>query len=371
MARLNRYTDFLSSAFSKKISRMIRLLILSWGCLLAGLVSFGQSVDCENIGFEEGTFRGWERWTGEVSPYRLPGDYQLEPGSLHALNGELGHLITRLSDGFDPNVREKIPLVAPGSQHSIRIGDLEAGGYVDQIRTTFVVSAEKPLLRYQFAVVLENPNHRFDRQPGFSLLIRTLVGDTISCGYYEAIATNQTAGFQLQERDDVYSRLVYRNWTTNVLDLRAYVGQQLRLEVLTHDCTEGGHFGYAYFDAQCLAMVLQATTSCTQQGTRMRLTAPAGFDRYQWSTGDTTATIQITPQLGDAYWVDVESRSVLNPTCRTQLRLTYQVDQLVLPTIQPVSLCSGEAYQVGDSIRLDLSRSGYLSDGDPAKSFAL
>ena len=329
---------------------MLRFLLLCWGWLLAGPVSFGQSVDCDNLGFEKGTFQGWELLMGDVSPSRLPGDFRLEPGSLHPENGQLGHVITHVSEGVDPNVRQQISVVAPGSQYSIRIGDLDAGGYVDQIRTTFTVSAQKPLLRYQFAVVLENPNHRYDRQPGFSLLIRTLAGDTISCGYYEAIATNQTAGFQYQERDYPYPRLIYRDWTAHVLDLRAYAGQTLRLEVTTHDCYEGGHLGYAYFDAQCLGMTPEATTSCTSQGTLMRLTVPAGFDRHQWSTGDTTATILVTPQLGATYWVDVESGSILNPTCRTRLRLTYRVDQLSLPTIQPVSVCAGEAYAVGDSI---------------------
>lgn len=329
---------------------MTRLIVLAWLGLWMNLLSYGQAVDCRTIGFEEGSFQGWERLTAEMSPYVFPVTLHLAPGSLHPSNDQYGHIITSRSDGYDPNVKEPVPVVAPGSQHSVRIGDLEAGGYVDQIRTTFVVPAEKPLLRYQVAVVLQNPNHRIDHQPGFSLLIRTLAGDTIRCGYYEAVATNQTAGFTYQEKDTNFDRLLYRNWTSHVLDLRDYVGQTLNLEVTTHDCTEGGHYGYAYFDAQCLAMAIMASSSCSPQASLMHLTAPAGFDRYRWSTGDTTATIQISPRLRDTYWVDVESRSTLNPTCQTALRLNYQVDHLVIPTVQQVSLCAGEAYSVGDSI---------------------
>lgn len=329
---------------------MIRFFLLSCGYLLAGLICYGQPVDCSNIGFEEGSFRGWERWTGRLSPYVFPLTYYLQPGSLHPSNSQYGHTIMSRSDGYDPNVKEKIPVVAPGSQHSIRIGDLVEGGYIDQLRTTFVVPAEKPLLRYQFAIVLQNPHHTYYQQPGFSFLLLTSAGDTISCGYYEAVATNQTNGFTYQEQDDYFDSLLYRNWTTNVLDLRAYVGQSLHLEITTHDCTEGGHFGYAYFDAQCLEVIPTATTFCVQQDTLMHLSAPIGFDRYRWSTGDTTATIAIKPQLGDTYWVDVESRAVLNANCQTQLRLSYRVDQLVVPAIQQVNLCAGEVYAVGDSI---------------------
>lgn len=329
---------------------MVRLLLLTLGWLLTGFVSYSQSVDCSTIGFEEGSFQGWERLTGEVSQYLFPVHYSLEPGSNHPLDNQPGHIITSISDGYDPNVREKIPVVAPGSQHSVRIGDLKASGYADQLRATFVVPADKPLLRYQFAVVLQNPNHKPDFQPGFSILIKTQAGDTISCGSYEAIATNQTAGFSYQQDDvDPAKRLLYRNWTAHILDLRAYAGQSLRIEVTAHDCIPSGHFGYAYFDMQCLTLSPEATSVCTEQDSFIQLTAPAGFNRHQWSTGDTTATIRVKPQPGDTYWVDVESRSVLNLACTTTLRLTYQVNQFPIPTTRQVSLCAGESYRLGDS----------------------
>ena len=327
---------------------MIRLVLICW--LGTSIMSYAQVVDCQTIGFEDGSFGGWQRWTGEISPYIFPLTLRLQPGSIHPKNGQPGHAITSPGDGHDPNVREPIPVVAPGSQHSVRIGDLDAGGYVDQLRTTFVVPADKPLLRYQLAVVLQNPNHRPEQQPGFSLVVRTQMGDTIQCGYYEAVATNQTAGFISQPTDDPTERLIYRNWTSHVLDLRAYVGQTLRLEVTAHDCTEKAHYGYAYFDAQCLATTLTASAICTPQGQQIRLAAPPGFDEYRWSTGDTTATIRVSPQLGSSYWVDVQSRSVLNPSCQTSLRLNYQVEQLQFPTLQQVSLCAGESYRVGDSL---------------------
>ncbi len=328
---------------------MVRLLLLTLGWLLTNFVGCGQSVDCSTIGFEEGSFQGWERWTGKMSPYIFPLYYKLEPGSNYLRDGQPGHIITNLSDGYDPNVREKISVVAPGSQHSVRIGDLEPGGYIAQLRTTSVVPTEKPLLRYQFAVVLQNPNHQPDHQPGFSLVIRTVNGDTISCGSYEAIATNQTAGFTYQQDDNLFERLLYRDWTAHVLDLRAYAGQSLSLEVTAHDCVEGGHFGYAYFDMQCLEVSPEAISVCTEQGSFIQLAAPVGFDRHRWSTGDTTATILVRPQPGDTYWVDVESRSVLNPACTTTLRLTYQVNQFPIPTTRQVTLCAGESYHLGDS----------------------
>ncbi len=325
---------------------MIRFFLLSCGYLLAGLICYGQPVDCSNIGFEESTFRGWERWRGWVSDSAQKVFYiSMWPGSEHLGTGVYGHTITNLSDGYDPLITEKMPVVAPGSQHSVRIGTSTIGSTADQLRTILRVSADAPMLIYRFAVVLQNPNHKPYQQPAFSLLVRTLRGDTIPCGYYQATATNQTAGFRRQG-----DQLIYRNWTASVLDLRNYIGQQLSLEVTAHGCTDGAHFGYAYFDAQCLDIAITPSPFCSQQDTTLTLSAPVGFDRYRWSTGDTTATIAIKPQPGDTYWVDVESRAVLNANCQTQLRLSYRVNQVMVPTIQQVSLCAGEAYAVGDSI---------------------
>ena len=325
---------------------MIRLLLLTWVWLLAGLVSYGQHVDCTTIGFEEGSFRGWERYIGIINDSSQRISYELRPGSEYVGLGVFGHTITDIADGVDALVTEKIPVVAPGSRHSVRLGGPEIGGFVNQIRSKVLVSADKPLLLVQFAIILQNSNHKPYQQAAFSLLIRTPAGDTIPCGYYEASSTNKTAGFT----PDPKRSIIYRNWTSSVIDLRPYVGQQLHIEVTTHGCAEGGHFGYAYFDAQCLSAIITPSTFCTSRGAGMTLSAPAGFDQYQWNTGDTTATITIRPQVGDRYWVNVQSRSTLRSDCSVELNLSYQVDQLQVPTVQQVTLCAGESYQVGDSV---------------------
>ncbi|WP_192579019.1 T9SS type B sorting domain-containing protein [Fibrisoma limi] len=82
----------------------------------------------------------------------------------------------------------------------------------------------------------------------------------------------------------------------------------------------------------------------------MILSAPTGFDRYQWSTGDTTATIAITPRIGDRYWVKVRSQSTLRPDCSVELMLSYEVEEGIVPISQNITLCAGESYPVGDSV---------------------
>ncbi|RIV17361.1 gliding motility-associated C-terminal domain-containing protein [Fibrisoma montanum] len=324
---------------------MIRLLVLGWVYLFAGVVGYSQPVDCSNIGFEEGTFRGWERWIGYPADSAQKVFFiSLRSGSEHLGTGLFGHTITKITDGYDPFINEQIPVVAPGSQHSVRLGTSAIGSTADQLRSTLRVSADAPLLLYRFAVVLQNPNHKPYQQPAFRLLIRTPQGDTIPCGYYQASASNQTAGFTKQ------GGLIYLNWTNCIVDLRPYIGQQLTIEVTAHGCTDGAHFGYAYFDARCLEAAVTAASFCSQQDTTTTLSAPTGFDQYQWSTGDTTATITVVPRIGDRYWVKVRSQSTLRSDCSVELMLPYEVKEELVPTSQTISLCAGESYQVGDSV---------------------
>lgn len=331
---------------------MIRFLgLLSWGWFVACMVSYGQTVDCRNIGFEESSFRGWSRYIGFIKDSAQQLSYDLRPGSEYQGLGRFGHTITHKTDGVDPLVSEPIPVVAPGSQYSLRLGGPDIGNDVNQIRATLLVSADKPLLVVQFAAILQESTHKPYQQAAFHLLIRNAAGDTIPCGNYTASALTQTAGF----KRDLKRGIFYRNWTSSVLDLRPYIGQQLHLEVTAHGCADGGHFGYAYFDAQCLSAMITPTTVCSAQTSRMNLSAPIGFDQYQWNTGDTTATISIIPKLGDHYSVRLRSRSTLRPECGADLTVSYQVEALSIPTKQTISLCSGELYSVGDSV---YSRSG-------------
>jgi gliding motility-associated-like protein len=326
---------------------MLRVLgLVSWGWLLTAIVSYGQPVDCSNIGFEESSFRGWTRYIGFIKDSAQQLSYDLRPGSEYMGLGRFGHTITHRADGVDPLVSESIPVVAPGSQHSLRLGGPDIGNDVNQIRATLVVSAEKPLLLVQFAVILQESTHKPYQQAAFHLAIRNAAGDTIPCGTYTASSATQPAGF----KPDPLRGILYRNWTSSILDLRPYIGQQLYVEVTTHGCADGGHFGYAYFDAQCLSAMIKPAMVCSAQTSRMQLSAPAGFDQYIWNTGDTTASISIRPKIGDYYSVRVRSQSILRPECGADLTLTYQVEELTTFTTQTISLCNGESYSVGDSV---------------------
>ncbi|MEZ0541770.1 gliding motility-associated C-terminal domain-containing protein [Fibrella arboris] len=298
----------------------------------------GQSLDCRNIGFEEGTTRGWVLTNGSVTDVNQQTVYQNETAGTF----ENGHLIT--SAGNDPNVTaEAIPMVAPGSTHSLRIGNVTRGSRFDRIRGSFVVTTDNTLFQYRFAVVLQNPTHQPYQQPGFSIRITNQAGALLACSEYDVTAAANITGFKAQ------GDIRYRNWTTGAIDLRTYLGQTVTVEVTAHGCTERRHYGYAYFDAQCLKTEVTQALYCPGVDPSMTLKAPEGFATYAWNTGETTANIAIKPVQGATYSVTVTPYASLNSACQLSLDYTVKVGQPVAPTLHTATICEGDAYQVGNS----------------------
>jgi len=73
-----------------------------------------------------------------------------------------------------------------------------------------------------------------------------------------------------------------------------------------------------------------------------QFTTGTPFSSYFWSTGATTATINVTPTTTTQYWVDVTTNGV---TCRKTITIT--VSPNIVPTFTPVaSICSGSIIPV-------------------------
>ncbi len=275
--------------------------------------SLAQQNDCENIGFENGNFTGWKLEYGRVSNNAPSSIVTYTTPTLGTF--QQGHLITS-GTGRDPKITvETIPIVAPGSNFSARIGNSINGKYYDRISRTVRITADNSLLLYRFAIVLENPDpatHTRYQQPKFVVKILDQSGNSDDCNTYEVFASARNTGFKSQGTGT--NLLVYRNWTTAALDLRPFLGQTVTISVTSSDCTVGGHYGYAYFDAQCLSSKISASADCRTRG--ITLSVPNGFESYRWSTGDTTNPIFIpNPIAGQRYSVTVKPFFSINDNC--------------------------------------------------------
>jgi hypothetical protein len=255
---------------------------IKWILLLVTSISFAQ---CPNIGFENSNFSGWVGNRGSCCPIIMTNAGIV--ANRHTITSGIG---------TDVNTCNVVPIVAPGSTRSARLGNDNINAEAEGLSYNFTVTPLSNLISYQYAVVFEDPGHTPSQQPRFEASIIRANGTVIACTQFIATAGIGLAGFQSCDRFDAlgYPILVrYKNWSTIAADVSAYMGQTLTLRFRTGDCSQGGHFGYAYVDASCGPLQL-AIDYCVNDMYAV-VTAPSGFFSYLWSTGETTQTIYVNP----------------------------------------------------------------------------
>lgn len=285
------------------IKQWTTLLLLVLLCLHNNVAQ--AQVNCQNIDFEYGDFTYWQGYTGfntiTGDPISAPG---LVPGRHTIMNDPLA---------TDPYSYGEIPVVSPhGGSYSIRLGNDGTGSQAEKISRTVTVTAQNPYLIYEYAVVMQAPNHPISQNPRFKLQILDANGDSIPgpCYNYEVFGTGNLPGFKVFYGNMVNTPsefVCYRNWTPVALDLTAYIGQTITLEFSTYDCLRQGHFGYAYIDLHCTNIEIQKY-QCDND--TVVISMPDGFTDFLWNTGDTTQFIKLyNPPDGSTYSVTATTES--------------------------------------------------------------
>ena len=189
--------------------------------------------------------------------------------------------------GSDPNANNLLPFLPPGESAVVRLGDRYAGAQAEAITYRFTVDPDRAILLLKFAVVFEDPGHAAPDQPRF--VVRVLNGDGFlvdECAEYDVTASGNIPGFQ-----NGSAQVVWRPWTNMGIDLSPYAGQIVQVQFVNYDCGFGAHLGYAYFTATCINSRLELA-GC--DGDQITLSAPEGFESYQWDNGSTSTTATYT-----------------------------------------------------------------------------
>jgi len=255
-----------------------------------------QSKYCTNLSFELGNFDNWIGYdwlTSTVS--RIPSTSPVFSGLPNPLRQEI------MSDtsALDPYTGDQLRKIPRGYKYSARLGSPTVGCLCQNLRYTMTVDSFNALLTVKFAVVLQNPGHSLEEQPYFKFTLRDKDNNLIdACTDYD-VYSSEAEDFQN------YNDIKWRDWTSVGINLLKYIGQTVTVEFVTQDCTQGGHFGYAYFVAECRSMVV-AVSYC-RGDTVATLKAPEGFESYTWKDDkgtvlDTTRVLKIpAPVNGSIY----------------------------------------------------------------------
>ena len=248
---------------------------------------------CTNMGFASNNLNGWFATTGiSITGPTGAQTPTYAPTNIGVVNGQ--HTI--MTGGNDPI--GNFPRVDPtGGPSSLRLGNNSSGAGAEQVRQTFLVSTSNSSFTYRYAVVFEDPGHTSPEQPFFRALLRDQNGTLIPCSDFIVSAQGNLPGFSSTQ-----GGAVYKPWSTVNVDLSNYLGQNVTAEFTTGDCSQGGHFGYAYIDAFCGPSTLGDLADTICPGQSVTLTAPNGYQQYTWNPGNIQSqTVTFTPAASTTY----------------------------------------------------------------------
>jgi gliding motility-associated-like protein len=261
----------------------IRSYIFFFIFLLPGIKLFGQCP--ANLGFETGTFNNWSCFSGKIDSI-----------TRQLTTTVTGPLTNRHVMQKNPSVPKLdpyggFPVNCPnGSNYSVRIGNDSAGAQIDGVSYTVTIPADKDVysIIYNYAVVLQNPNHNFAQQPRFNVKVLDIATNQyLECSSFDFSASASLPGFKLATGINARGTSVYyKPWSPITIKLVGYAGKTLKLEFTVNDCTLGAHFGYAYLDInEDCSTPIKGNILCLGAASTI-LTAPFGFKEYNWYTAD-------------------------------------------------------------------------------------
>ncbi len=233
--------------------------------------------------------------------------------------------------GMDPYTGYQLPLLPPGENAVVKLGNDLGGKQGECIDYDFVVDPDNPILTIKYAFVLKNGNLS-STSPTFSIFFLNPqnTGTSYSpyiypCGsssfaipHIQSYVTFQTTG-----------TVLWKPWSNIIIDLSQYAGQLVRVRFLTYDGqTDPEAFGYTYFTASCSSNHL-TVLGC--DGDQITLAAPDGYSGYSWNNGATTQTATYSTAEG----LDVACTLQPEQGCTSILKNAH---------IQGLTITHGDAY---------------------------
>lgn len=300
----------------------------------------------ENIGFETGTFTKWQTYTGLVET-SLAGNKTVNKVNVIAgVPSLLRHSIINSKTAKDPY--GDFSVLAPnGSNYSVKLGNDGTGKQAERISYLITVPNDKPVfnLTYQYAVVFQDPNHIEAEQPRFNVKVLDLSTNSyINCASFEYIATSNLPGFKKSKVPGV----IYKDWSPVSINLSNYQGKQLLIEFTTADCTQSGHFGYAYLDVnEKCESIIQGNSKCDNSDDVM-LMGPGGYEFYKWYNEDRSVfygegnNITIKPALKENDKVILDLIPYAGFGCTNTVSTIIQKGFFELNLVTEINACKDE-----------------------------
>lgn len=201
------------------------------------------------------------------------------------------HTIHSTIGETDPRTAGHLQTIPNGYCSSVRLGNWSTGSQAESITYTYTVDTnDHDLLLLKYAAVLEDPSHSSSEQPRFTFDITDLSGNSVNSCYSANFISNPDLDWNYGTSNSI----LWKDWTTVGVDLSPLHGQTIRIILTTYDCSQSGHYGYAYFVIDCGNKTLRSS-NC--QGAENTFYAPSGFSYCWYNTLQPTTTLSTCDSL--------------------------------------------------------------------------
>lgn len=270
----------------------------------------------------------------------------------------------------------------------LRLNDGNTGDYsMAKLSKTFSVSASNALFQFAFISVFA-PGHGCCDAGAFQIKLydngpsANGTPTTITCPNFSVSAPSSACTATVPMTYYIVNSFtphsnnnfnnIYNPWKISSMDLSSYIGKYITIEVITSDCTAGGHFGYVYFDAQCGPMTVYGNGNPYDAGSNVvvptcgaagaTICAADGLGPYSWA-GSGLTTDQGVPSM---------TNQCITTTISTTFTLYMQPQGACTPisrvvqssiTPAPLLLISGNQAQCGSTLAVvNVTPSGSASN---------
>ncbi|HRF99753.1 MAG TPA: T9SS type A sorting domain-containing protein [Bacteroidia bacterium] len=334
------------------------------------------SAACSNMGFEQYNFNGWTGEIGQVTTGSAGsgpsfttignGIYNSGGNNSSLINSLNFHTIMTLPpinsnylsiNGYDSiackaigsQTVSEIPLVSPFSIDpvSVRLNSANANYRACRLKYITTTSSSNQQISFSYAVVIQNPNgHSIDESPYFKITLKNeITGLPIpGCSnfLFNPQSTSPSDSLKKSVIGNSIDTTIYRKWQYYSVDLSTLpLGTSVSLNFEVGGCSLGGHWGYAYVDAECGSSNIAHVNMCPNSPFAT-LIAPKGFSAYQWfdSSGLILGAVNDTliennPVIGATYTVNM-----VNPSgCLTAQTITINTTSVTISHINTSNSC--------------------------------
>lgn len=126
-------------------------------------------------------------------------------------------------------------------------------GQVVRLEQTFNVTASNSVLQYAYWCVMDASGHTCCDNPYFNALLYDCSNNLISAGSTSLVVPGAACSSPtVTNWYNATSGISYHTaWQVKSINLNAYIGSCVKLQVTVGDCDGWAHVGYCFFDAKC------------------------------------------------------------------------------------------------------------------------